>query len=159
MVGRSYRWGRQRKFGRGFTLVELMVAIAIASLMLGAMPLAVMKVRHAVEYRATVRHVLSALGDARRAAVRSGEAHTFYVDLEKRSMGVDPGKSQSIPSGIEIRMVVAGQLIAPEGKAGIRFYPGGGATGGSVEVLDQPGHGTRVRVDWLLGRLSQEALL
>ena len=159
MVDRAHGGLRRLRSSWGFTLVELMVAIAIASLMLGAMPLAVMKVRHAVEYRATVRHVLSALGDARRGAVRSGAPHTFYVDLEKRSMGVDPGKSQSIPSGIEIRMVVADQLIAPEGKAGIRFYPGGGATGGSVEVLDQPGHGTRVRVDWLLGRLSQEALL
>ena len=44
-------------------------------------------------------------------------------------------------------------------EAAIRFFPDGGATGGSIEVVRPSGTGARIQVDWLSGRITQEALL
>ncbi len=44
------------------------------------------------------------------------------------------------------------------GNAVIRFLPGGGATGGSIDVIRASGAGTRLRVEWLSGRVTRESL-
>ena len=58
-----------------------------------------------------------------------------------------------------MRTVVAGIDLTGEREASIRFLPTGGSTGGSIEVQRAPGVGTRLRVDWLSGRVTLEALM
>ena len=64
-----------------------------------------------------------------------------------------------IPVPLEVRATVAGQELQENGVAAIRFLPDGGATGGSIDIMRPSGAGTRLRVDWLSGRVSQEVLL
>jgi len=42
--------------------------------------------------------------------------------------------------------------------ARIRFYPGGNATGGSVEIVRASGTGVRLQADWLDGRVTLRGL-
>ena len=63
----------------------------------------------------------------------------------------------TLPDSVDVRLVVAG-IESRQGGGSIRFYPGGGATGGSVDVLKRTGDGVRLRVDWLLGTVTQEPI-
>jgi general secretion pathway protein H len=57
-----------------------------------------------------------------------------------------------------VRATVAGTELSAQQEAAIRFLPDGGATGGSIDILRASGQGVRLRVDWLSGRITQEAL-
>lgn len=81
------------------------------------------------------------------------------MDLEARRYGVDGTPLHELPQPLQVRATVANQDLAADGVAAIRFLPGGGATGGSIDVLRGLGNGVRLRVDWLSGRVSQEPIV
>ena len=143
---------------RGFTLVELLVVFAIVALMAAVVPVAFDKVRDSAQYRNTLRTMLTELRSARYRALSQGIEVSFSIDLDKRTYGVDGQPAHEIPQSLQLRTVVASTEAATGRVASIRFLPNGGATGGSVEVVRPAGNGTRLRVDWLSGRVSQEPL-
>lgn len=141
----------------GFTLLELMVALSIAVLMLATAPFAVMRAYETMQYRATVKEVIAGLKSARLDAMRKGRSVAFLVDLEQRRFGTESRLDHTLPEQLEIRLVLADVEIRGV-QGGVRFYPDGSSTGGSVELIRPGGGGVRVEVDWLLGRLTQTAL-
>lgn len=143
---------------RGFTLIELLVVFGIMALVIGLAPVAFDRMRDSAQYRDTVRTMLSQMRGARYRAIAEGRETRFFVNLNQRMYGVDGGPSRSLPEALQMRATVAGIELTSKGDASIRFLPGGGATGGSIEVLRSSGAGTRLRVDWLSGRVTQEAL-
>lgn len=148
---------RQRRRGSGFTLIELVVAFAILALLAATAPAALGKLHETMEYRATVRQMLAGLKDARTTAARTGQNVPFAIDLAERTFGIDGAPGEHIPEGLDIRVVLAErEMSATERRGMIRFYPDGGATGGTIELRRVSGEGVRLRVDWLLGRVSQE---
>lgn len=148
---------RARRALGGFTLIELIVAFAVAALLLGLAPVAFGKLMETSHYRSTVRHVLAGMVAARQQSITTGQSTAFSVDLEKRLFGLEGKMDNSFPESVQVRLVVAG--IESDRRGGsIRFYPGGGATGGSVDVMRSSGEGVRLRVDWLLGSVSQEPI-
>lgn len=143
---------------RGFTLIELLVVFGIMALVIGLAPVAFDRMRDSAQYRDTVRTMLSQMRGARHRAIAEGRETRFFVNLNQRMYGVDGGSSRALPEALQMRATVAGIELTSKGDASIRFLPGGGATGGSIEVLRSSGAGTRLRVDWLSGRVTQEAL-
>lgn len=143
---------------RGFTLVELLVVFAILALILWLAPVAFDRMRDSAQYRDTVRTMLSQMRSARQRAMLEGREIRFSVDLRQRAYGVDDAPVHALPESLNLRAIVAGVEVAPASQAAIRFLPNGGATGGSIEILRAPGVGTRLRVDWLSGRVTLEAL-
>ena len=87
-----------------------------------------------------------------------GQEIRFFVNLNQRMYGVDGAPSRALPEALQMRATVAGIELTGQGVASIRFLPSGGATGCSIEILRASGAGTRLRVDWLSGRVTQEAL-
>lgn len=144
---------------RGFTLVELLVVFAIMALVAGLVPMAYGRMNEASQYREAVRNIMSQLRSARVLAITEGRETRFALDLHNRQYGLEGAPGKDLPEPLQLRVTVADREIAPGGQASIRFLPSGGATGGSIEVLRAPGSGTRLRVDWLSGRVTQEALL
>ena len=127
----------------GFTLVELMVALAVAALMAGlAVPMAA----------------------ARYQAVNTGEARDLLVAPDMRRYGVqiagtalEADVATLVPEALSLEVEVARQLVEERGVGVIRFYPDGSSTGGSVTIMRENGDGQRIRVDWLLGRVTHES--
>ncbi len=157
--GPAFRPGRPkaRRAFTGFTLLELIVAFAVIALLLGLAPVAFGKLMETSQYRSTVRHMLAGLTAARQMSIQTGQSTVFAVDMEKRVFGPQGKMDQTLPDSVDVRLVIAG-LEAGQGGGGIRFLPGGGATGGSVDVLRRSGDGVRLRVDWLLGTVTQEPI-
>ncbi len=143
---------------RGFTLIELLVVFAIMALLIGLVPVAFDRMRDSAQYRDVLRGMLSDMRFARYQALAGRTEVAFSVDLGARSYHSEGRPIKSIPAPLEVRVTVADIELQGNGTASIRFLSDGGATGGSVDILRPTGSGTRLRVDWLSGRVSQEPL-
>lgn len=143
---------------RGFTLIELLVVFGILALIMGLAPIAFDRLQESAQYRDTVRNMLSELRTARYRSLAEGRDIRFTVDLQERAYGIDGAVPRVLPESIKLRAIVAGIELTGSSSAAIRFLSSGGATGGSLEVVRASGAGTRLRVDWLSGRVTQEAL-
>jgi general secretion pathway protein H len=144
----------------GFTLVELLVVFAIMALLIGITPIAYQKMRDTAQYRDVVRTMMSELRAARQQAASTHAETRFSVNLQQRSYGIQGRSEHPLPESLTVRASVAGTELTAEGVAAIRFLADGGATGGSIDLVRSGGSGgVRLQVDWLSGRVSQEALL
>ncbi len=141
---------------RGFTLIEIMVVMALMALLVGLIPIAFGRLNEAAQYRDTVRAVLTDMRTARYLAQSEGVEVRFAVNLRERSFGIEGRAPQSVPEPLQMRAVMAQQEAGANGELAIRFLPSGGASGGSVDLMRPSGTGVRLRVDWFSGRVEQE---
>lgn len=142
----------------GFTLIELLVVIAIAAMLAALVPLAYARVQEGAHYRGAVRSLWTSLRTLREEALGGGQVTRLTVDLQAKQFNYGP-QTYTIAPELELRATVADLGVDASRYAAIWFLPEGGSTGGSIEILRPNGDGTRVRVDWLTGDITQEALL
>jgi general secretion pathway protein H len=143
----------------GFTLLELLVVLAIASLLIALVPIAFDRLQEGSQYRNALRTMQSEMRQARQQAVTQGRTVRFQVDLAGRTYGQVGKVEHPIPEKLLVRATVASVELQANQVAAIQFLPSGGATGGSIDLLRPSGAGTRLKVDWLSGRVVQEALI
>lgn len=146
------------KTSRGFTLVELLVVFAMGALIIGIAPLAFGRMRESAEYRETLQTLISEMRAARLGAISQGRETRFAVNLQQRWYGIEGKSRHPIASALTLRATVGANELQQDGLASIRFLPGGGASGGSFDLLRASGAGVRLRVDWMTGRVEQEPL-
>jgi general secretion pathway protein H len=141
---------------RGFTLLELLVVLAVGSLLVALVPPAFDRLREVSQYRDTVRAIVVDLRQAREQAIARGQTVNFRVDLTDRKFGIDGQELKSLPVSLEVRTTVGSQGL-PENTqhATIAFLPEGGSSGGTMELVRPSGGGVRIRVDWLFGQITQ----
>ena len=139
---------------RGFTLLEIVIAMAVAGLVLAVSVPAAARFYESMQYRAAVRDVVTILSSARHGAVQQGRA--VDVEIKPRAKEVSlAGAVTRLPAALGLTVSSAAELNSEE-TAVIRFYPEGGSSGGEVSI-DMPGRsGVRISVDWLIGGISQE---
>lgn len=147
-----------RSCQRGFTLIELLVVLAIAGMLVALTPVAYNKVRDATQYTTVLRTAVGDMRQARQNAMLHGSPVVFFVDLAQRKYGLVGTTSHTLPEPLQIRATVGGEQLQPGRTASIEFLPEGGASGGTIEVIRPNGVGTRLRVDWLSGQVTQERL-
>lgn len=155
LISRADSALRKARLSAGFTLIELLLVLGVMALLAGLGSPVYSKLKAGAEYRNSVRQVMAGLVLARQQAAEFGREVRYACDLDKRVCGLDGAASLPLPEAVSLRATVAGMELK-EGRAAIRFYPDGGSTGGFFELVRAGGGGTRVRVDWLFGRLTQE---
>jgi general secretion pathway protein H len=143
---------------RGFTLVELLVVLALLALLAALVPPSFERLRESMQYRDTLRRVLGDLRTARQQAQAQGADVRFSIDIPGRNFGIEGRPRSDIPASLQIRYTAAQIEVTAQQKVSIRFHPQGGATGGSLELVRASGAGTRITVDWLSGAVSQMAI-
>ncbi len=146
--------GRGRRIGlRGFTLVELLVVMAIAALMMTAVPTLFSAALPGVELKATARRTAATLRLARESAIRRGEDTQLVVDLDAHRLVLEGYRNLNIPARLSVQLDAASSEMIDDRHGVIRFFPDGSSTGGRI-VLAQGDHGYQVGVTWLTGRIE-----
>lgn len=140
----------------GFTLLELLVVLAIMALLITLVPPVLSKAVPGVRAKAAARDLADTLRDARAAAVTHGRAVDVHFDAEEAQYAVAGSSARALPQGLNLALPAAGN-IPLSGTATpnytLRFYPDGSSSGLHA-LLGSPGRYYRVDVGWLTGRVS-----
>jgi general secretion pathway protein H len=140
----------------GFTLVELLVVLAIAALLLTAAPPLISAAFPGVELKAAARRTLSTLVLARETAIRTGADVALTVDVEGRRLDLPGFRPVLLPRGLRLRLNAASREMLDDNRGAIRFFPDGSSTGGVIVLARGNGRGDtgyQVGVNWLTGRV------
>ncbi|MEA3278177.1 MAG: GspH/FimT family pseudopilin [Pseudomonadota bacterium] len=138
---------------RGFTLLELLVVLAIATLLLAVTPPLITAALPGVELKAAARRTTAGLRLAREEAIRRGRDASLVLDVEARSFEVEGDfRAVRLPDDVTLRLVAAESEMLSDQVGAIRFFPDGSSTGGRI-VLSREGKGYQVGVEWLTGRI------
>jgi general secretion pathway protein H len=137
---------------RGFTLLELVVVLAIAALIIAAV-LPVGGRRGGRELERAARDVAASLRLVRERAILANATTALTVDLEHGFYQGQGGRAAAFPRGAEVRLATTADEEERPRIGRIRFYPDGSASGGGV-LLARDGERLAVLVDWLTGGVS-----
>jgi general secretion pathway protein H len=131
---------------RGLSLLELIVVLAILSLIVVAMAPLVNPWHRGAMIDVAARELALALRETRTAAIYSNRRTTFTLDGPAGEYWSDAAPARrTLPLNITARF--AGQAELGQ----IQFFPDGGASGGTI-VLSDARRSAAIRVDALSGR-------
>jgi general secretion pathway protein H len=138
----------------GFTLLELLVVLAIIGLVLAIVPPNLMKGTGAQALKADARLVVSGLQYARTRAISLNVPVALVIDSRTGRLSID-GKQQigNLSASTELSALNGQQVWQTGAGTAIRFLPDGGSTGGEI-LLSY--HKTRYRlsINWLTGAVT-----
>lgn len=114
----------------GFTLIELVVVLVILGVIGSLVFVNVGTSITQKKRRIFVHEMISLCKKARRMATDQGIISTFYISSDQRRCWIDKEKRINIP--LEMRIEGEGVLELDQGIFGIRFFPDGSSSGGSL---------------------------
>lgn len=139
---------------RGFTLLELVVVLAIAAVLFALALPAGSRQRDHAEMASAARTVAAALRATRSQAITVGRPAAFAIDVGSARFGAAGARSaEQLPRGTQVALVTAETERRGDTTGLIRFYPDGSSTGGGVS-LSRGGDHFEVLVNWLTGGVS-----
>jgi general secretion pathway protein H len=148
---------------RGFTLLELLVVLALAAIAISVVGMGGQAYMDRSRYSQTVRDVATQLNRARALSVQEGRPVAVTYQPEVRRLMVDGKFPLEVPESVVIQWEAIGrspQQRPPDGAAAGQpvfvFNSDGGARGGRLAVM-RGSQGVNFRVNWLLGTVEQTA--
>src|SRR5436190_13557023 len=137
---------------QGFTLIEIVVALALVAVVLGFVAMA----SSGGLKRAALSHagqdLVAALRYTRGQAIVTGAEQRLELDVEKQTYHAPKRAEVELPRGLKLALLTAAQERISETSGAIRFFPDGSSTGGRVRLTA----GERqwdVEVGWLTGEV------
>ncbi|HWC64049.1 MAG TPA: GspH/FimT family pseudopilin [Rhizomicrobium sp.] len=137
----------------GFTLIEMIVVIAILGLTLALVGLKLTPVSPASHARAAAEEISGAMRSARGAAVMGNRSVSFTLDLAPPGYRWGGEAFKPLPNDVSLNLLTGRDLVSSNSQGRIRFDPDGGSSGGRV-TINGGGQVWIVGVDWLSGRVS-----
>jgi general secretion pathway protein H len=139
---------------RGFTLLELLVVLAIIGAVLALVPGFMLRGQPGMDVDVAARAIADALRQARSDAVLRNRDQVFALDVEERLFRIAGQRAPvQMRKQIEVTFQSARSELMSETIGQIRFFPDGSATGGRIG-LTLDGRHVEVGVDWLTGLVS-----
>jgi general secretion pathway protein H len=139
---------------RGFTLLELLVVLAIIGLILALVPGFMLRDQPGLSVDVSAREIADALRQARSHAMVQNRDQLFALDTEQRLFRIGGQRAPvQMNRNIEVTFQTARSETIGETVGQIRFFPDGSATGGRIGLTlgDQR---VEVVVDWLTGLVA-----
>jgi len=127
--------------------------MVIASLVLALVGTSISRSISGAEMRTAAHKVTAALRYTRTRAILDKQEQVFLVDTENHSYMAPKRELVELPEGMNVRLTTARSELTAESVGGIRFYPDGGSTGGSIE-LEANGRIYQINVAWLTGEAA-----
>ena len=137
----------------GFTLLELIVALAVLGLLAALVIMRGPPVSHALELHSVVAEIAAGLRTTRQYAITTDQPAEYTIDLVRRTAHDAEGAAVQLPTGIGVTVLTAAGEVRSAETVGIRFEPDGSSTGGRI-VLADGGRRVGIDVGWLTGRVS-----
>jgi general secretion pathway protein H len=139
----------------GFTLVEILVVLAITAIVFGlsALSLSVLKNRTSPETLAiqTVR-LLNHVRDGASARMRPAAA---TIDMQNRTVSSDFDDPIQFPDTFKLVVTVGRETVSNTERLQVHFLPDGTSSGVDISISDPAGRTTRVQTNWLTGLTRQ----
>jgi general secretion pathway protein H len=138
----------------GFTLIELVVSLAILGLAYALVPPLFSGARATAELKGATRQLAAGLRQARNYAVARRTEGVLTLDVEKRNFSVSGDtRTYRLPRQLQLKLVTAQREVVNDKQASIRFYADGSSNGGRIS-LGSGEHSLEVDVNWLTGRVA-----
>ena len=154
---------RQRSFIAGFTLLELLIVLAIAGLLVSVIPSLISAAIPGTKLKAASRDIATTLRDSRSKAVSAGKEIDVIISFDPPQYVVGGDQPHSFPDGVNVIVSNSTDIDSytalpdpywqPDDGFRIRFYPDGGCSGATI-TLKQDKLAYIVTVGWLLGGVS-----
>ncbi len=132
----------------GFTLIEMIVVLAIMGMMLGLVLTRGPVRSQRVEIDAAARDIAGSLRLARSTAIAENRVVSFNIDVVHSTVRTDGGPARTLPNYLTLRVTAERGGAVPS----IRFAPDGSSSGGRIELITL-GRRVQIGVDWLTGRI------
>lgn len=139
----------------GFTLLELLVVLVIASLAVGLVTPALQRMIPAAELRSESRELLAQVRYARSRAILSQQAVRVSFDEQEHGLRFSPDELlHRLPPTLRLELEPGSQGEADEPLEAISFYPQGHSSGGVIRLSAADGRQFEIQVDWLTARVQ-----
>lgn len=138
---------------RGFTLLETLIVLGIMGLLMAIIVPKALSGRDYYTLGKNTRAVSSVMRLARGLAVAEQQETVVIFDLKEKTYQLPPQKAKKLDEAIHLEVFAStAEISDDEKKAGIRFYPDGGSSGGRV-TLTLDGDDRAIDVVWMTGKI------
>ena len=134
----------------GFTLLEIIIVLALVTLILGLSSVFVAGFLPSAKANAAGREISGMIRHARSLARLNGETRSVVIDLDSRTYGIEGLATKPFPPETLIRVIdpLAGEITG--GTYPIVFSPAGGMSGGTI-ILSWGKKVIRIELDPIAG--------
>lgn len=149
---------KPKAFGQleaGFTLLELLVVLAMVGMFAALIPGIYSKYADAAKFKSFAVGMVSDLRHARAIARVDMDSGYLWIDLREGAYGVANFEAKKLPQDYSLSVISGFNRVDKKTRHEFVFFPGGGSTGGEIVVASKEGRRKKIVVDWLTGRIDE----
>jgi len=137
----------------GFTLMEMIIVMAIMGLMLGLLVHRIGLTNTGLSLRGATNELAAGLREARSAAIATNRPVSIAIDPAQGAWLTPGGERKTLPQTASLKLVTVSSQARKADKGDIRFDPDGSSSGGRIELTEGKRR-MQIGIDWLTGRVS-----
>jgi general secretion pathway protein H len=143
---------RARKAAKGFTLIEMLVVLAIMALVVTLLTPMMRIGRSGADLRSARSEMLAAMRTARSTAISQNRTTAIVLD-PVRGRYAEPNRDHVLPNGMIMSWRALWPVAGHDDLGAIYFFPDGSASGGEIDLRTRNAT-SAVVVDWFSGYAS-----